>query len=93
MCLKNCCGGLFEFEEDKKLGYIAPEISPEEYHRRITVVSKRTDVERPEIQHDKYGLIWNDNKILVNLFKCAYIAMRVEQFRAGRRTPSEIDWA
>ena len=78
MCVGGWCGMGYEFYEARKMGYIAPELTIEEWRKRKNDVRARDCSLWPEVVIDNQGLIWNDKKVLVNLFRCSHLVRRAE---------------
>ena len=66
------CGGSIDFDSAKQAGYIAPDLSKEEWKKRASNFGLKLDHERPPVPVDHRGLIWVDGKIMVNLFQCSH---------------------
>jgi len=85
------CGGTIDFESAQKIGYIAPDLSKEEWKKRQSEYGLRLAEDRPPVPIDHRGLIWVDNKIMVNLFKCTHHVMRVNEWMQKKENRASIN--
>ncbi len=75
------CVRTYTYEEAFSKGIVT--LSYDDFKKRTEERNERAakPETRPAVQIDHHGLIWNtDGKVLVNLFKCAYHVMRVNEW-------------
>ncbi len=83
MCV--ACGGSYDFEEAKKIGYLAPELSKLEFNKRMEIFVNRSQHPEtwPEVKWDNHGLIWSDGKVLINVYESRRRAELAEKYQSG----------
>ena len=86
----SCCGSI-DFDSAKQAGYIAPDLSKEEWKKRASNFGLKLDHERPPVPIDPRGLIWVDNKIMVNLFQCFHHVMRVNEWMQKKENRASVE--